>query len=67
MVRYNTVFFICLWQKETSECAAALFAGMETGWLKPVIGPEYTLDKASQAHEYIINSPGASGKMILII
>lgn len=52
-------------KSETSECAAALCAGMEAGWLKPVIGPEYTLDKVAQAHEDIINSPGASGKMIL--
>lgn len=65
--KVRTVFAFCCSQKETSECAAALFAGMETGWLKPVIGPEYTLDKVSQAHEDIINSPGASGKMILII
>ncbi|XP_056328855.1 quinone oxidoreductase [Danio aesculapii] len=52
-------------KSETSECAAALYAGMEAGWLKPVIGPKYTLDKVAQAHEDIINSPGASGKMIL--
>lgn len=52
-------------KSETSECAAALYAGMEAGWLKPVIGPKYTVDKVAQAHEDIINSPGASGKMIL--
>ncbi|KAJ8406305.1 hypothetical protein AAFF_G00305360 [Aldrovandia affinis] len=51
--------------EERAECAAALFAGMDSGWLKPVVGPQYTLDKASQAHEDIINSPGASGKMVL--
>lgn len=54
-------------KSETSECAAALYAGMEAGWLKPVIGPKYTVDKVAQAHEDIINSPGASGKMILTI
>ncbi|ROJ13872.1 Quinone oxidoreductase [Anabarilius grahami] len=54
-------------KEETSQCAAALFAGMEAGWLKPAIGPQYTLDKVAQAHEDIINSPGASGKMILIM
>lgn len=52
---------------EKEETAAALFAGIEAGWLRPVIGPEYSLDKAAQAHEDIINSPGASGKMILVI
>ncbi|KAI5608884.1 quinone oxidoreductase, partial [Silurus asotus] len=54
-------------KKETAETAAALFAGMEAGWLRPVIGSEYSLDKAAQAHEEIINSSGASGKMILIM
>ncbi|XP_053342189.1 quinone oxidoreductase [Clarias gariepinus] len=54
-------------KKEVAEASAALFAGMEAGWLRPVIGPEYSLDKVAQAHEDIIHSPGASGKMILII
>ncbi|MCI4391015.1 hypothetical protein PGIGA_G00129540 [Pangasianodon gigas] len=54
-------------KEEKAETAAALFAGMEAGWLKPVIGPEYSLDKAVQAHEDIIDSSGASGKMILIM
>ncbi|KAF4076326.1 hypothetical protein AMELA_G00213020 [Ameiurus melas] len=54
-------------KEERAETAAALFAGMEAGWLKPVIGPEYSLDKAAQAHEDIIDSSGAFGKMILII
>ncbi|XP_043114727.1 quinone oxidoreductase isoform X2 [Puntigrus tetrazona] len=70
MMKETSIIGVALYNatnNETSECAAALFAGMETGWLKPVTGPEYTLDKASQAHEDIINSPGASGKMILII
>lgn len=60
---------MCVWfvKEEMAEAAAALYAGMEAGWLKPVIGPEYSLDKAAQAHEDIINSPGASGKMILIM
>lgn len=52
---------------ERDESAAALFAGMESGWLKPVTGPEYPLEKAYQAHEDIINSKGALGKMVLIM
>lgn len=66
--KIQTVVFICVFsQTETSECTAALFAGMEAGWLKPVIGPQYSLDKVAQAHEDIIGSSGASGKMILIM
>ncbi|XP_051991041.1 quinone oxidoreductase [Xyrauchen texanus] len=68
MIKESSIIGVALFyatKEETSECAAALFAGMEAGWLKPFVGPEYTLDKASQAHEDIINSSGASGKMIL--
>ncbi|KAL2098350.1 hypothetical protein ACEWY4_007557 [Coilia grayii] len=54
-------------QEETAECAVALFAGMEAGWLKPVIGPQYPLEKASQAHEDIITGPAAAGKIVLIM
>ncbi|KAM4721227.1 quinone oxidoreductase isoform 2-T3 [Rhinophrynus dorsalis] len=53
--------------KEWNESAAAFFAGMEAGWLKPLIGHEYQLDKASQAHEDIIQSSGATGKMVFVI
>ncbi|KAJ8357551.1 hypothetical protein SKAU_G00203450 [Synaphobranchus kaupii] len=52
-------------KEEKAECAAALFTGKDSDWLKPVIGPQYTLDRASQAHEDIINSSGATGKMVL--
>ncbi|KAM4552328.1 quinone oxidoreductase [Odontesthes bonariensis] len=51
--------------EEKRECAALLYAGMEAGWLRPVVGSQYTLDKAAQAHHDIIESPGAAGKMIL--
>ncbi|KAI4894701.1 hypothetical protein NFI96_021142, partial [Prochilodus magdalenae] len=68
MVKESSIIGVALFfstKEETAEAAAALTAGMEAGWLKPVVGPEYTLDKAAQAHEDIINSPGASGKMVL--
>ncbi|XP_075887446.1 quinone oxidoreductase [Nelusetta ayraudi] len=51
--------------EERRECAALLFSGMEAGWLRPVVGPQYPLDKAPQAHHDIIESSGASGKMVL--
>ncbi|XP_076837814.1 quinone oxidoreductase isoform X2 [Brachyhypopomus gauderio] len=52
-------------KEEKVETAAVLFAGMEAGWLRPLVGPEYPLENAAQAHEDIINSSGASGKMVL--
>lgn len=54
-------------KEEFQQFAAALQAGMEIGWLKPVIGPQYLLEKATQAHENIIHSSGATGKMILLL
>lgn len=50
---------------DMKECAAFLYAGMEAGWLRPVVGSQYPLDKAAQAHHDIIESPGAAGKMVL--
>ncbi|XP_019724846.1 quinone oxidoreductase [Hippocampus comes] len=50
---------------ERKECAALLFAGMEAGRLRPVVGEQYRLDQAAQAHHDIIQSRGATGKMVL--
>ncbi|XP_023152550.2 quinone oxidoreductase-like [Amphiprion ocellaris] len=51
--------------EQNKECEEYLFSGMEAGWLRPLVGPKYTLDKAAQAHKDIIESSGAAGKMIL--
>ncbi|MEQ2175306.1 hypothetical protein GOODEAATRI_016726 [Goodea atripinnis] len=51
--------------EEKKECASLLFAGMEAGWLQPVVGPQYPLEKAAQAHHDIMESPGAAGKIVL--
>ncbi|XP_068425572.1 quinone oxidoreductase-like [Clinocottus analis] len=53
--------------KENKECAALLYAGMEAGWLRPVVGSQYPLAKADQAHHDIIECPGAAGKKVLIV
>ncbi|NXT28698.1 QOR oxidoreductase, partial [Syrrhaptes paradoxus] len=53
-------------EEERQECATALLDGIEAGWLKPVVGSEYPLEKAAQAHEDIIHSAGARGKMVLV-
>ncbi|XP_061489418.1 quinone oxidoreductase [Rhineura floridana] len=52
---------------ELRECAASILAGIEAGWLKPVVGPEYPMEKAAEAHKDIIHSKGALGKMVLIM
>ncbi|NWR59970.1 QOR oxidoreductase, partial [Bucorvus abyssinicus] len=53
-------------EEERQECAAAVLDGVEAGWLKPIVGSEYPLEKVVQAHEDIIHSSGARGKMVLL-
>ncbi|NWY06230.1 QOR oxidoreductase, partial [Nothoprocta ornata] len=53
-------------QEEKNECAAAVLDGIEAGWLKPGIGSEYPLENVAKAHEDIIHSSGARGKMVLL-
>nr|XP_046263720.1 quinone oxidoreductase [Scatophagus argus] len=68
MVKESSILGVALFfatPEETRECAALLYAGMEAGWLRPVVGSQYPLDKASQAHHDIIESPGAGGKIVL--
>jgi NADPH2:quinone reductase len=43
---------------------AALVAGLEDGTLRPVIGKEFSLAEAAQAHQAVIE-PGAIGKIVL--
>lgn len=54
-------------KEEFQQFAGILQAGMEKGWLKPVIGSEYPLEKAAQAHEDIIHGSGKTGKMVLVL
>ncbi|NXF25934.1 QOR oxidoreductase, partial [Rhodinocichla rosea] len=54
-------------EEERCECATAVLDGIEAGWLKPVLGLEYPLEKVAKAHEDIICSSGARGKMVLLL
>ncbi|KAM9688597.1 quinone oxidoreductase isoform 1-T2 [Trichechus inunguis] len=69
MTKESSIIGVSLFSSSTEEfqqSAAALQAGMETGWLKPVIGSQYPLEKVAQAHENIIHGSGTAGKMILL-
>jgi len=44
---------------------AALFAGLENGTLRPVIGKELPLRQAAEAHRAVME-PGALGKIVLV-
>ncbi|XP_003453210.1 quinone oxidoreductase isoform X2 [Oreochromis niloticus] len=68
MVKESSIVGVALFfatPEEMKECGALLYAGMEAGWLRPVVGSQYPLEKAAQAHHDIIESPGAAGKMVL--
>jgi NADPH2:quinone reductase len=49
---------------ELASIHAALVAGLENGTLRPVIGKEFPLAEATQAHREVME-PGAIGKIVL--
>ena len=51
--------------EETRRIGAALAAGLEVGTLNPIVGSEFPLSSAPQAHETVL-APGALGKIVLI-
>merc|ERR1712055_768136 len=50
---------------EWTEMGAAIVAGIEAGWVSPVINKEYTMDQVAQVHHDIVHSKGAKGKLVL--
>jgi NADPH2:quinone reductase len=50
---------------EMASIHAALVAGLENGTLRPVIGKEFPLAEAAQAHQAVMKS-GALGKIVLV-
>jgi NADPH2:quinone reductase len=68
MARDAAVFGFVLWNipdDDSSSTHAALFAGLENGTLRPVVGKELPLAEAPQAHKSVME-PGAYGKIVLI-
>ena len=52
-------------EKTTASIHSALTAGFVNGTLSPVIGKEIPLQKATRAHQEILQ-PGSFGKIVLI-
>jgi NADPH:quinone reductase len=50
--------------KDLASIHAALVSGLENGTLRPVIGKEFSLAEAAQAHRAVME-PGALGKIVL--
>ena len=68
MTRDASVHGMTLFNVEPAEFRAihaALFAGLEAGNLRPVIGQELPLAEAARAHREVLE-PGARGKIVLI-
>jgi NADPH2:quinone reductase len=68
MMRDATVHGMLLWNISAEDLAqvhAALAVGMETGWLRPVVGLEMPLAAAPRSHRKVLE-PGAFGKIVLI-
>lgn len=53
--------------KDFEESYAAIWSGMEAGWLRPIVGKEFTLENACKAHADIISGGGALGKTVLTV
>ena len=68
MMRRSSVRGFTLWgitESEEAAIHAGIFAGLENGTLRPVIGKELPLAEAARAHKEILE-PGAAGKIVLI-
>ena len=68
MSRRASVRAFTLWaltETEAADIHAGLFAAMENGTLRPIVGKEIPLAEAARAHKEIME-PGAHGKIVLI-
>jgi NADPH2:quinone reductase len=67
MGRRATIRAFTLWgitPAEEREIHAGIFAGLEDGTMRPVVGKEMPLAEAQRAHKEILE-PGAAGKLVL--
>ena len=67
MARRASIRAFTLWvitAAEEADIHAGLFAGLENGSLRPVVGKELPLAEAARAHNEILE-PGSAGKIVL--
>ena len=68
MGRRASIRAFTLWgitPEEEADIHAGLFAGLENGTLRPIVGRELLLAEAARAHKEILE-PGSAGKIVLI-
>ena len=69
MARRASVRAFTLWavtEAEAADIHAGIFAGLDNGTLRPVVGAELPLRDAAQSHIDVMKSSGAHGKIVLI-
>jgi len=67
MARDVSIFGMLLFNvtdADTAPIHAALYAGLDNGTLRPVVGQELPLVQATRAHQAVMES-GAHGKIVL--
>lgn len=68
MAHRTSVRAFTLWgisEAEDKEIHAGLFAGLDNGTFRPVVGKEFPLREAPRAHQQVLE-PGAFGKIVLV-
>jgi NADPH:quinone reductase len=68
MGRRASIRAFTLWAitpEEEADIHAGIFAGLENGTLRPIVGTELPLAEAARAHKEILE-PGSAGKIVLI-
>jgi len=68
MGRRASIRAFTLWAitpEEEADIHAGIFAGLENGTLRPIVGKELPLDEAARTHKEILE-PGAAGKLVLV-
>jgi NADPH2:quinone reductase len=69
MSRRASVRAFTLWavtEAESADIHAALYAGLDNGTLRPVVGSELPLRDAAQSHIDVMKPSGAHGKIVLV-
>jgi len=68
MGRRASIRAFTLWgitAEEEADIHAGLFAGLQSGTLRPIVGKELSLAEAARAHKEILE-PGSAGKIVLV-
>jgi NADPH:quinone reductase len=68
MGRRASIRAFTLWgitPEEEADIHAGLFAGLESGALRPMVGKELPIAEATRAHKEILE-PGSAGKIVLV-